>query len=1150
MRPVGALTVVAVFLPAVLLLTTTGLRADEPARKPQWQRLLQGKEAQQIAQQEKQRAQLEEAGKFEEALPLADTIARRRGELQGSDHWQAVDARSIVETLRLVLREGNQARNVFVSSFGLARQASGLSAKARYKEAQQLFEKLLLIRRKLVGEEHPLTAASYAHVAINLNRDGQYAEAAANFAKALAIYHKVLGEEDPDTATSYNNLALNLHAQGKYVAAATNFAKALAIRRKVLGEEHPDTATSYSSVAMNQNEQGQYAAAAAGFAKALAIRRKVLGEEHPETATSYNNVAVNQNAQGKYTAAVGFAKALAIYRKVLGEEHPATATTYNNVAYNQNEQGQYAAAAAGFAKALAIRRKVLGEEHPDTATSYTSVAYNLNSQGKYAAAGDAKALAIRRKVLGEEHPATAASYNNLAHNLSAQGKYAEAAAGYAKAQAINRKILGEEHPHTASTYSSVAHNLNVQGKYREAEAQLLIGAECFAKVRLRIAVSGLDRASKTGEDSPLPSLTAVLARNGKPEAAWQRFEESLARGIWDDLSARLRRPPAEQAKQAEFIAHLNRLDQLIERTFTVKEATPEQERLRKDLLTQRRQVQDDFNTFALDLEKTYGPAAGQVFSRQEIQASMPRDTALVGWLDLKGEAKAADPNGEHWAVLLRATGAPVWVRLRGSGPGDAWTDADTRLPADVRSALLMPRGDWQPLARRLRQQRLEPLAKYLAAGDGRPAVRHLLVLPATALAGVPVEVFAGDFTISYALSGTLHAHLRKQPKLTTQGLLALADPVFEPPTVTLKPLPLPPGGVLLTMVVPGSNAALAGLKPNDVLVRYHETDLAGPADLKLLPQSDDPAQRVLVTLWRDGKTRQSHVRPGKLGVVLASTPAPQALADLRQWDQRLASARGGDDKWDPLAGTRVEVEALRRLFSSAPAPKLLLDAQASEQQLYELAQSGALGQYRYLHFATHGEVDDRFPLRSALILSRDALPDPGEQLVANLPIYDGRLTAEKVLRQWHLRSELVTLSACQTALGKYERGEGFIGFAQAMLLAGSRSVVLSQWKVDDAATALLMDRFYQNLLGKRAELKGPMPKAAALAEAKTWLRTLSHAEAVQRTAQLSQGVARAKGRPVLPPLPAAPPAPPEAHDAPPYAHPYYWAAFVLIGDPD
>src|SRR5262249_45218658 len=126
--------------------------------------------------------------------------------------------------------------------------------------------------------------------------------------------------------------------------------------------------------------------------------------------------------------------------------------------------------------------------------------------------------------------------------------------------------------------------------------------------------------------------------------------------------------------------------------------------------------------------------------------------------------------------------------------------------------------------------------------------------------------------------------------------------------------------------------------------------------------------------------------------------------------------------------------------------------------------------------------------------------------------------------------------------------EGFVGFAQALVLAGSRSVCLSLWKVDDAATALLMERFYRNLLGKRAGLKGRMTKAAALAEAKSWLRGLSREEAGKRTAQLSQGVERGKGKTPAR-LPVVPP-PAGEKEAPPYAHPYYWAAFVLIGDAD
>jgi CHAT domain-containing protein len=250
------------------------------------------------------------------------------------------------------------------------------------------------------------------------------------------------------------------------------------------------------------------------------------------------------------------------------------------------------------------------------------------------------------------------------------------------------------------------------------------------------------------------------------------------------------------------------------------------------------------------------------------------------------------------------------------------------------------------------------------------------------------------------------------------------------------------------------------------------------------------------------------------------------------------------EKWARLPGTRIEADALRRLFGADNKSQVLLGSQASEQHLDELSQAGELARYRYIHLATHGEVDHLWPLRSAVLLARDNLPDAGKQLDAGLPVYDGKLTAEEVIQHWHLNCELVTLSACQSGLGRYERGEGFVGFAQAFLLAGSHAVCLSLWPVDDVATALLMERFYQNLLGKREGLTAPLGKAAALAEAKAWLRALSPEEALQRTAQLSAGVVRSKGRKLQPlPVEAAGKDPKDR----PFAHPYYWAAFVLIG---
>jgi CHAT domain-containing protein len=173
------------------------------------------------------------------------------------------------------------------------------------------------------------------------------------------------------------------------------------------------------------------------------------------------------------------------------------------------------------------------------------------------------------------------------------------------------------------------------------------------------------------------------------------------------------------------------------------------------------------------------------------------------------------------------------------------------------------------------------------------------------------------------------------------------------------------------------------------------------------------------------------------------------------------------------------------------------------------------------------------------------LPDPLQQALSHQPVFDGRLTVREIQRGWELRAELVTLSACETALGRAAGGEGFVGFTQALLMSGARSVCLSLWKVDDRATALLMQRFYANLLGRRAGLSQPLPKAEALDEAKRWLRGLTVDDVGRELATLDRGDVR--------PLAAASgtgPLSSAASGSRPYAHPYYWAAFVLAGDPD
>jgi CHAT domain-containing protein len=155
---------------------------------------------------------------------------------------------------------------------------------------------------------------------------------------------------------------------------------------------------------------------------------------------------------------------------------------------------------------------------------------------------------------------------------------------------------------------------------------------------------------------------------------------------------------------------------------------------------------------------------------------------------------------------------------------------------------------------------------------------------------------------------------------------------------------------------------------------------------------------------------------------------------------------------------------------------------------------------------------------------------------ADDPAFDGHLTTGEVMSTWKLNAELVTLSACRSGLGRQSGGEGFIGFAQAFFLAGTRCLLVSLWEVDDRATALLMTRFYQNWLGKREGVAQPLSKPQALREAKEWLRELTSADVERELSQITRGEIRSRhARPA------------EGH---PFDHPRDWAGFILIGDPN
>jgi tetratricopeptide (TPR) repeat protein len=156
-----------------------------------------------------------------------------------------------------------------------------------------------------------------------------------------------------------------------------------------------------------------------------------------------------------------------------------------------------------------------------------------------------------------------------------------------------------------------------------------------------------------------------------------------------------------------------------------------------------------------------------------------------------------------------------------------------------------------------------------------------------------------------------------------------------------------------------------------------------------------------------------------------------------------------------LPNTRIEAEKILALVP--PNQRSAACAFTANTDRVTQSQQDPLDQYRIVHFATHGFMNNERPQLSGLVLS---LVDP------NGKPRDGFLRLRDIYNL-KLAADLVVLSACQTGLGKDIRGEGMVGLTRGFMYAGSKRVVTSLWSVEDAATAQLMGHFYSGMLKEK-----------------------------------------------------------------------------------
>lgn len=462
---------------------------------------------------------LEDWPSAEEARDAALRISQST---YGVKVYQATDARLDRENVAVLKALTPADREALREADRADRQVTQLYLAGRYREAVLIADRVYGVRERLLGHDHPQTAASLNDLALIYKAQGNHAAAKPFFQRALKIREKALGPDHPDTATTLSNLAGLYEDQANYAAAEPLLQRALKIREKALGPEHPKTATSLNNLAGLYYAQGNYAAAEPLYQRALKIHEKALGPDHPRTATSLNNLAMLHNAQGNYAAAEPlYQRALKIREKALGPDHPDTAESLNNLAGLYENQGHYSAAEPLFQRALKIMEKAFGPDHPDIATYLNNLAFLYKKQGNYAAAEPLfkRALQIKERAVSPDHPDTASSLNNLATLYDDQGKYSAAEPLYQRALQIREKALGPDHPHTAFSLSNLAVLYDNQGNYSAAEPLY------------RRALKIMEKALGPGHPhtaTSLNNLAFLYETQGKYAAAEPLFQQALS----------------------------------------------------------------------------------------------------------------------------------------------------------------------------------------------------------------------------------------------------------------------------------------------------------------------------------------------------------------------------------------------------------------------------------------------------------------------------------------------------------------------------------------------------------------------------------------------------------------------------------------------
>ncbi len=913
-------------------------------------------------------------------------------------------------------------------------------------------------------------------------------------------------------ATTQADSAASWLARGDQERQAGKYAEALSSyeRAREAAEQTNDLsriAAAWHGLGTSYTFQSEYRRALECLEKAVAMREQ-LGET-AALAASLSGVGIIHRQQGRVGDAIVFyTRALSL----LGpDDRLMTARILNNIGVAQVAQGEYDAALRYYAESLPINEALNNVAGVSSTLINIGIVHRQRGDNAAALQSYERGLVLARGIGDRATTAEALKAIGVVH--SSQGNEPVAMDFYAKARALYTE-LGDQRQIALIQYNVgvLQQRANEPALARASHLEALRIREAIGDqvgiAESRLALGGLSRGLGDLDTAEHESNRALaiyeaigdrrgtcLALNGLQLIAIQQGRHAVAVSLGQraaDLAQRM----GDRERLWQTLTLTGRAQSALGNTAQARESLTAAirtiEALRDDVAGGEADRQRAFERKVapyhrlLSLSIAEGANTDALRMAERAKARVVLDILQSGRVNITSAMTEAERTEER-AILndLAALNARVVLERRR-------TQGDPALLADLEQQLSRARFAREALETRLfaahpelRRQRSETPP----AGIDEIAS----ALPDTATAALQYVVTEDDAWLFVITKSIRDGH---------------ATPRLDVHRLSIKPAELTQLTERLTTQLAQRDL---GFRPTaaqayDILLRPAAVQLAGVSTLVIVPDA---------ILWRVPFQALWNRRLGQYVVesqAVTYSPSLSVLVEMRRANRQdrtaantantlLAfgdpsqseSARAGAglrlSPLAPLPSAAAEVRALGRLYGASTS-RVYVGRDAREDRMKSEA-----SRFSILHLATHGVLDDASPMYSQVLLA----PSPGAAGD------DGQLQAWELARL-QLNARLVVLSGCETARGRVAPGEGVIGLTWSLFVAGASTAVVSQWSVDSASTSDLMLAFHRHMLART--------KSG---------RTMSAARALQQAA--------------IPSLRSSQ-----------YRHPFYWAAFVVVGD--